>query len=63
MSPSTKSLAQRLRERGFDQSEYDRSSGHTRVKCSQCQALVINGIATHERGCPNDKKDEDETDD
>ena len=24
-----------------------------RVRCSQCEALVINGIATHERGCPN----------
>ena len=23
------------------------------VACSQCQALVINGTATHERGCRN----------
>lgn len=24
-----------------------------RVRCGGCEALVINGIATHERGCPN----------
>jgi len=23
------------------------------IACSQCEALVINGIATHENGCPN----------
>lgn len=23
------------------------------VSCTQCQALVINGIATHESGCQN----------
>src|SRR5438128_1305901 len=26
-----------------------------RVKCSQCEVLMINGIATHETGCPNQK--------
>ena len=24
-----------------------------RIGCSQCAALAINGVATHERGCPN----------
>jgi len=23
------------------------------VKCSQCEALVVCGVATHEHGCPN----------
>lgn len=49
-------LTARLRARGFDGShvyanDYDGHSVY--VKCSQCQALVINGTATHEGGCPN----------
>lgn len=35
--------------RGFDLSE-----GNT-VRCSQCAAVAVNGIAVHETGCPNDK--------
>jgi hypothetical protein len=23
------------------------------VRCDQCQALAINGFASHEQGCPN----------
>lgn len=38
---------------GFDES-YNTSSG-VKVKCSQCEALVINGVATHETGCSNQK--------
>ncbi len=45
-----------LRRRGFDRSEYDRKNGTHRVRCSQCEALVINGVACHESGCPNEKK-------
>ena len=26
-----------------------------KIACSQCEALVINGTATHERGCPHAK--------
>jgi hypothetical protein len=36
---------------GFDSSEL--AKGFVRVRCSQCESLVINGIATHEHGCPN----------
>ena len=46
---------ERLRARGFDRTTYDRESGYYHVRCSQCQALVINGIATHEHGCPNSR--------
>jgi hypothetical protein len=42
-----------LRRRGFDLTTYNRSTGYYRVRCSQCEALVINGIACHETGCPN----------
>lgn len=45
-------LLRQLRARGFDQS-YRSTSGGYRVKCSQCEALVINGCATHETGCPH----------
>jgi hypothetical protein len=41
---------------GFDNTEpVDKwgTSGAFSVGCSQCQALVINGVATHEHGCPN----------
>ena len=44
----------RLHERGFDGSAY--TFGHRNlisVACTQCQALVINGTATHEHGCAN----------
>lgn len=27
------------------------------VACSQCQSLVINGVPTHETGCPNATKE------
>jgi hypothetical protein len=44
----------KLRRLGFDQSTY--SKGSWRVRCSQCEALVINGHPTHEHGCPNAKE-------
>lgn len=31
---------------------FDLSTG-ARVRCSQCEALVINGTPAHEHGCPN----------
>lgn len=40
-----------LEQDGFDQCRID--GKHIRVKCSQCDALCINGIACHEIGCPN----------
>jgi len=45
-----------LKKEGFDKSYKDRSSGYLEVKCSQCDALVINGIPCHEIGCPNKSK-------
>jgi hypothetical protein len=48
-----------LKAKGFDESKYD-GNGHWRVRCSQCEALVINGIPTHERGCPNEVRETEE---
>lgn len=50
--------------RGFDRSEpigRDDSGRFTkgvRVRCSQCEAAVINGIACHETRCPNELREE-----
>lgn len=56
--PTTKTsyakLAAKIRKRGFDKSTACSDGVH--VSCSQCQALVINGIATHEHNCPNARK-------
>jgi hypothetical protein len=51
-------LGRRLRQQGFDLTTYDRSTGYYRPRCSQCNALVINGVACHEHGCPNQRKAE-----
>lgn len=47
-----------LRKQGFDKSEYNRITKKWRVNCSQCEVLVINGYATHETGCPNQRRTE-----
>lgn len=51
-------LAQLLRQRGFDKSFVTNPGwgGGVTVRCSQCEALVVNGTATHEHGCPNHKR-------
>lgn len=40
-----------IKKLGFDESK--RNGRFIRVKCSQCEALVINRVPTHEHGCPN----------
>jgi hypothetical protein len=55
-----KGMLRRLRSLGFDRAEHVPFTTHYRVRCSQCEALVINGIATHERGCPNMPRREEE---
>lgn len=54
------SLLAQLHAQGFDQSYHVAGARvlgtpmhSARVRCSQCEALAINGIATHERSCPN----------
>lgn len=52
----------RLRAQGFDQSESVPFTKMYKVRCSQCNALVINGVATHETGCSNIVRDDREDD-
>ena len=42
-----------LRQRGFDRARHVPFTRTYDVRCSQCEALVICGIPTHETGCPN----------
>ena len=42
-----------LRAKGFDQSYNIPFTKSYKVKCSQCEACAINGVACHETGCPN----------
>jgi len=46
-------LVSSLKARGFDLTSSVRGSDTVYVRCSRCAALVVNGTATHERGCPN----------
>ena len=38
---------------GFDQAKHIPFTKTYRIKCSQCEALVINGVPCHETGCPH----------
>ncbi len=44
---------ERLRQQGFDESYAIPFKHAWKVQCSQCEALCINGVATHEHGCPH----------
>ena len=43
-------------EKGFEDTWYDPKDGYFRVRCNQCQSMIINGVATHESGCPNQNR-------
>lgn len=49
-----------LVRRGFEPTWY--GDGY-RIRCSQCQAMCVNGIPIHEAGCPNDREEKEEDDD
>lgn len=44
-----------LETHGFDRSHAE--ANHLYVGCSQCEPLVIQGIPTHETGCPNQMRE------
>lgn len=54
------SVVQSLRDRGFDLSWAVPFAHAWKVRCSQCEAVCINGIPTHEQGCPNEPRDSEE---
>ncbi len=41
--------------RGFDATTREYDHGF-RVRCSACSSMIINGVATHELGCPNNRR-------
>lgn len=53
------SVVQGLCAKGFDASKVIPFERRWRVKCSQCETLVVNGVPTHETGCPNTPRDVD----
>lgn len=60
---SRQSLLSRIRDTlGFDLSTAEPFSKAVNVRCSQCQALCINGVPTHETGCPNQKHTKEDAD-
>jgi hypothetical protein len=58
MLPGQQRQLDALAERGFDQCSFDTSNGvrYIRIRCSQCNAGAINGVACHEAGCPNARR-------
>ena len=47
---------------GFDRTENVLFTSRYRIRCSQCEALVINGVACHETRCPNTPRDDGDDD-
>lgn len=39
---------------GFDRSTQKAFSDAIYIRCSQCEAICVNGIPIHETGCPNE---------
>ena len=50
------SKIKQLRHLGFDLSYAIPFEKAWKVRCSQCEALCINGVPCHETGCSNDKE-------
>lgn len=50
---ATKVTIAELHRRGFDRSRAIPFERAADIGCSQCEALAINGVPAHERGCPN----------
>ena len=49
--PNTRKIVRQLKQEGFDRTYA--SKGTVSPRCSQCETLVICGLACHEHGCPN----------
>lgn len=48
---------QQLKTLGFDLSRHIPFTNQFKVRCSQCESLVIYGVPTHETGCPHSKSE------
>lgn len=51
-SSRTARMAQLMAD-GFDHCRFVGMGSQIRVGCSQCEAVVINGVPCHETGCPH----------
>jgi hypothetical protein len=66
MRQDTPTILEDVLSRGFDQSrrigrdDSGRFCRGVHVRCSQCDAAVINNMACHERTCPNEPREESE---
>jgi len=49
-----------FKQKGFDLTINIPFTSQFRIRCSQCEALVINDTPTHELRCPNIPRDEDD---
>ncbi len=54
-------LRDRLENKGFDSCTLEQEEGvddefWVSLGCSQCDARALQGLATHETGCPNQKR-------
>ena len=58
MLPGQQRQLEDLERRGFDQCSFEVTNGvrYIRIRCSQCAASAINGVACHETGCPNERR-------
>lgn len=56
------SRIQQLRDQGFDLTTVDTFNRTWRPRCSQCEVIVINGVACHESRCPNQPQEHDDAD-
>ena len=52
--PTKENRIARLERLGFNVDTLP-GSNRVQVTCDSCEALLINGTATHEQGCPNSK--------
>lgn len=51
------SYLQTLRNAGFEDSRHIPFTKQYRVRCTSCEALVIQGTPCHETGCPEQRKE------
>lgn len=47
---------------GFDETTHEAFTKYYHIACSQCAALAINGVPCHERGCPHQRRDDEDDD-
>jgi hypothetical protein len=52
----SKKQVDQLGRRGFTVRRSTENPRYLEVTCDQCCSVVVNGVAVHERGCPNERR-------